>query len=39
MVSSGSRGDLVTVDPDGSLLLTQSDRICRLRPTKSGMVT
>jgi RHS repeat-associated protein len=33
IASGGSRGDFVTVDPnDGSLLLTQSDEIVRLRP-------
>jgi len=33
IASGGSRGDFVTVDPDnGTLLLTQSDRIMRLIP-------
>jgi sugar lactone lactonase YvrE len=32
----GSRGDLVGVDPDGSLLLTQTDRVIRLVPPVGG---
>jgi hypothetical protein len=33
IASGGSRGDFVTVDPNnGTLLLTQSDRIMRLKP-------
>jgi hypothetical protein len=37
IASGGSRGDFVTVDPrDGSLLLTQSDRIMRLSPPTGG---
>jgi uncharacterized membrane protein/transglutaminase-like putative cysteine protease/sugar lactone lactonase YvrE len=37
IASGGSRGDLVTVDPnDGSLLLTQTREIVRLRPPPSG---
>jgi hypothetical protein len=33
IASGGSRGDFVTVDPNGTLLLTQSDRIMRLHPS------
>ncbi len=37
LASSGSRGDLVAIDPsDGSLLLTQTDRILRLTPPPGG---
>jgi len=32
IASGGSRGDLVAADPDGTYLLTQSDRIVRLAP-------
>src|SRR5262249_38855462 len=33
IASGGSRGDFISVDPlDGSLLLTQTDEIARLRP-------
>jgi len=32
----GSRGDFVTVDPNGTLLLTQSDRILRLIAPQGG---
>ncbi len=35
--TNGSRGDFVTVDPNGTLLLTQTDRILRLTaPTGGG---
>ena len=34
--SGGSRGDFVTVDPNGTLLLTQTDRILRLNFQGSG---
>jgi hypothetical protein len=37
LASGGSRGDFVTPDPnDGSLLITQSDRILRLRASGGG---
>ncbi|HZT41519.1 MAG TPA: hypothetical protein VFA07_05000 [Chthonomonadaceae bacterium] len=36
IASGGSRGDFVTVDPNGTLLLTQSDRIMRLIPPSGG---
>ncbi len=32
----GTRGDFVTVDPNGSLLITQTDRIMRLTPPAGG---
>ena len=32
IASGGSRGDFVTVDPNGTLLLTQTDDILRLTP-------
>ena len=34
--TGGSRGDFVTVDPNGTLLLTQSDRILRLAAPQGG---
>jgi len=34
IATGGSRGDFVAVDPNGSLLLTQTDRICGLRRPK-----
>jgi sugar lactone lactonase YvrE len=34
IATGGSRGDFVTVDPNGSLLLTQSDRVLRLAPPR-----
>ncbi|MBV9851541.1 MAG: PEP-CTERM sorting domain-containing protein [Armatimonadetes bacterium] len=36
IASGGSRGDFVTVDPNTSLLLTQTDRIIRLTPGNGG---
>jgi len=36
LASGGSRGDFVTVDPNGSLLLTQSDRVLRLTAPSGG---
>src|SRR5262249_44638607 len=41
IASGGSRGDFVTADPlDGSLLLTQTDRVLRLTaPPGGGFVT
>jgi hypothetical protein len=37
IASGGSRGDFVTVDPNnGTLLITQSDRIARLIPPSGG---
>jgi hypothetical protein len=37
IATGGSRGDFVTVDPnDGSLLLTQADRVIRLIPPVGG---
>jgi hypothetical protein len=37
IASGGSRGDLVEIDPNGSLLLTQTDRVLRLTgPTGGG---
>ena len=37
IATGGSRGDLIAVDPsDGSLLLTQTDRILRLTPPAGG---
>ena len=36
IASGGSRGDFVTVDPNGSLLLTQTDSIVRLTPPSGG---
>jgi hypothetical protein len=37
IASGGSRGDFVTADPsDGTLLVTQSDRILRLHPPAGG---
>ena len=36
IASGGSRGDFVTVDPNGSLLLTQSDSIQRLTPRQGS---
>ena len=34
--TGGSRGDFVTVDPNGTLLLTQTDRILRLAAPQGG---
>jgi hypothetical protein len=34
--TGGSRGDLVTVDPNNSLLLTQTDSVLRLTPPVGG---
>ena len=34
--TGGSRGDFVTLDPNGSLLLTQTDSILRLTPPPGG---
>lgn len=36
LASGGSRGDFVAVDPEGTLLITQSDRILRLRAPSGG---
>ena len=36
IASGGSRGDLVKVDPNGTLLLTQSDRVLRLTAPAGG---
>ena len=36
LASGGSRGDFVTVDPNGTLLLTQTDRILRLTSAAGG---
>jgi len=36
LATGGSRGDFVTLDPNGSLLLTQTDRILRLTPPSGG---
>lgn len=36
IATGGSRGDFVTVDPNGSLLLTQTDSIIRLNPPTGG---
>jgi hypothetical protein len=36
IASGGSRGDFVTVDPNGTLLLTQTDRILRLTAPRGG---
>jgi hypothetical protein len=36
IASGGSRGDFVTVDPNGTLLLTQTDSILRLTPPNGG---
>ena len=36
IASGGSRGDFVTVDPNGTLLLTQTDRILRLTAPQGG---
>jgi hypothetical protein len=36
IVTGGSRGDFVTPDPNGSLLLTQTDNILRLTPGSGG---
>ena len=36
IASGGSRGDFVTVDPNGTLLLTQTDRILRLTAPAGG---
>ena len=39
VATGGSRGDFVTVDPNGSLLVTQTDRIQRLTPRSGGTFT
>jgi streptogramin lyase len=36
IASGGSRGDFVTVDPNGSLLVTQTSEIVRLTPGSGG---
>lgn len=36
IATGGSRGDFVTVDPNGTLLITQTDRIMRLTPGNGG---
>lgn len=36
LANGGSRGDFVQVDPNGSLLITQSDRIMRLTAASGG---
>jgi len=36
IASGGSRGDLVNADPNGSLLLTQTDSVLRLTPGPGG---
>ncbi len=36
LANGGSRGDFVAVDSNGSLLITQSDRIMRLTPSAGG---
>ncbi|MEP6755633.1 MAG: PEP-CTERM sorting domain-containing protein, partial [Chthonomonadales bacterium] len=36
IASGGSRGDFVAVDPNGTLLLTQIDRIQRLTAPQGG---
>jgi hypothetical protein len=36
IADGGSRGDFVTVDPNGTLLITQSDSILRLTPPPKG---
>jgi hypothetical protein len=36
IASGGSRGDFVTADPNGTLLLTQTDSILRLSPPPGG---
>lgn len=36
IATGGTRGDFVTVDPNGTLLLTQSDRVLRLTPPSGG---
>src|SRR5437867_1555106 len=38
IVTGGSRGDLVTADPDGSLLFTQTSDIWRLTPGPGGCI-
>ncbi len=38
LVTSGSRGDFVTADPNGSLLFTQTDSIWRLAPAAGGCI-
>ena len=37
--TGGSRGDLVSVDPNGSLLLTQTSTVLRLTPSSGGSFT
>ena len=36
IATGGSRGDLVTIDPNGSLLLSQTDLVLRLTPIGGG---
>jgi MYXO-CTERM domain-containing protein len=36
IASGGSRGDFVTLDPNGSLLLSQTDELLRLAPPSGG---
>jgi hypothetical protein len=36
LASGGSRGDFVSVDPNGTLLLTQTDSVLRLAPPSGG---
>jgi hypothetical protein len=36
IATGGSRGDFVYVDPNGSLLLTQTDSVLRLTPQSGG---
>jgi hypothetical protein len=36
IAAGGSRGDLVSADPNGSLLLTQTDSVLRLSPPPGG---
>ena len=38
IVNSGTRGDFVTADPNGSLLFTQSTDIWRLTPASGGCI-
>ncbi len=37
IATGGSRGDFIAVAPDGSLLITQSDRVVRLTPPTGGV--
>jgi streptogramin lyase len=38
IANNGSRGDFVAIDPNGTLLLTQTDRIIRLTASGGGFV-